>query len=110
MIEMIWLTSPERITERAQYCQALFFLFPEETEVDERHLPSKYTVGSTGGRVKPGQSSKLQSSHPNFRIIIHVHQEMLLVHFGHENTQNFVVHEVITKLGEEALSCSAVQL
>lgn len=54
MIEVIWLTSPERITERAQHRQALFCLFPEETEVDELCLPSRNTVGVTGGRVKPG--------------------------------------------------------
>lgn len=35
---------------------------------------------------------------------------MLRVQLGHENSQNLVVHEVITKLGEEALSDSAVQL
>lgn len=59
MIEMIWLTSPERITERAQHCQALFFSFPWRNWSRWTVSTFKEHCGRDRGRVKPGQSSKL---------------------------------------------------
>lgn len=111
MIEMIWLTSPERITERAQHCQALFFSFPWRNWSRWTVSTFKEHCGRDRGlsQTWPKLQALTQTSGWSWRIIIHVHREMLRVHFGHENTQNLVVHEVITKLGEEALSYSAVQ-